>query len=105
MEDLFKNNKYTIWYHNIIRNATLRGKIDEYTERHHIIPKCFGGSNNSKNLVILTAREHFICHRLLIKMTSGVPRQKMCFAVNMMMNVKNKHQTNRDMYFVDICIS
>jgi hypothetical protein len=39
----------------------------KYYERHHIIPKCLGGSNDKDNLVLLTAREHFICHHLLIK--------------------------------------
>ena len=39
-----------------------------YKERHHIIPKSIGGTNESDNLVFLTAREHFICHYLLTKM-------------------------------------
>jgi uncharacterized alkaline shock family protein YloU len=36
-----------------------------YYENHHIIPKCLNGTNNEDNLVLLTAREHFICHKLL----------------------------------------
>ena len=36
-----------------------------YYEKHHIIPKCVGGTNNDENLVLLTAREHYICHKLL----------------------------------------
>lgn len=43
------------------QNKTLEG----YTEKHHILPKCLGGSNDKENLVELTAREHFLCHRLL----------------------------------------
>jgi hypothetical protein len=39
-----------------------------YTEKHHIIPKCMGGTNNSDNMVRLTAREHYIIHQLLVKM-------------------------------------
>lgn len=38
---------------------------DEYHERHHIIPKCFGGTNDEDNLIDLFAREHFIAHKLL----------------------------------------
>ena len=34
-----------------------------YYEQHHIIPKCLGGTDNTDNLVLLTAREHFIAHR------------------------------------------
>ena len=42
-----------------------------YFEGHHIIPKCKGGTGNSSrpknhpNIVLLTAREHFLAHRLL----------------------------------------
>ncbi len=56
-------------YNQIIENA----KLDEpnrkgmYTERHHIIPRCMGGTNEKSNLVKLTAREHFLCHWLLWK--------------------------------------
>lgn len=38
-----------------------------YTELHHILPRCLGGSDNKENLIRLTAREHFIAHRLLAK--------------------------------------
>lgn len=38
-----------------------------YYENHHIIPRSLNGSNSSENLVLLTAREHFICHWLLVK--------------------------------------
>lgn len=37
-----------------------------YSERHHIIPKCLGGTNDKDNLVRLTAEEHFVAHKLLI---------------------------------------
>lgn len=36
-----------------------------YYENHHIIPKCLNGGNEKENLVLLTAREHFVCHKLL----------------------------------------
>lgn len=38
-----------------------------YCETHHIVPKCIGGTNEKENLVNLTAREHFIAHKLLLK--------------------------------------
>ena len=54
-------------YNNIINKAILenRTKKDNYFEKHHIKPKCIGGDNSKENLVLLTAREHFICHKLL----------------------------------------
>lgn len=51
---------------SIIERAKNR-KIEGYTEKHHIIPKCMGGSNEAENLVELTAREHFIVHKLLVE--------------------------------------
>lgn len=38
-----------------------------YYERHHIIPKCLDGTNDKENLVLLTAREHFLCHWILAR--------------------------------------
>jgi hypothetical protein len=52
-------------YDQIIDRAKSR-KLEGYREKHHIIPKCLGGTNEKQNLVELTAREHFVCHQLLI---------------------------------------
>lgn len=38
---------------------------DEYHERHHIVPKCCGGTNDEDNLIDLFPREHFIAHKML----------------------------------------
>lgn len=42
-----------------------------YYERHHIMPKCLGGLNTSENLVLLTAKEHYIAHLLLCNIYPG----------------------------------
>jgi len=34
-------------------------------EDHHIIPKCLEGSDNKNNRILLTPREHYVCHKLL----------------------------------------
>lgn len=87
--NLFINNKYTTWYYNIINNAKARPIINEgYTEKHHIIPKCMGG----EKMVVLTAKEHFICHWLLTKMTEGRDRSKMYYAFTMMLYVCDNNQ-------------
>jgi hypothetical protein len=87
---IFIDNKYLHIYNNIIVRAKSRGKIDVYTEKHHILPRSLGGTNNLDNLVHLTGREHFIAHRLLVKITKGDDRNKMIFALNSMMNRYNK---------------
>jgi len=85
-------NKYEKWYNSIISNAKLR-TIAGYKERHHIIPVSLGGSDNKENLVDLTAREHFICHWLLIKTQTGEAKAKMIYALNGMK--RNGHCTQR----------
>lgn len=56
-------------YNEFIQNIlNTRGRFscgNEYHERHHIVPKCCGGTNEEENLIDLFAREHFIAHRLL----------------------------------------
>jgi hypothetical protein len=76
---MFIENKYTRWYYNIINRARTR-LTTVYTEVHHVIPRCMGGTNDFDNLVKLTAREHFICHMLLVKMTIGEHRAKLLYA-------------------------
>ena len=73
-------NKYSKWYFNIISAAKTR-EIIGYTEKHHIIPKSLGGTNTKDNLVRLTAREHFVCHRLLPLFTKGDDKAKMLRAI------------------------
>lgn len=91
---LFIDNKYTTWYNSIINRAQNRD-ISGYVEKHHIIPKSFGGSNKKENLVRLTAREHYICHLLLTKMVSGKYKAKMIFALSL---IKSKVKHNSKLY-------
>ena len=62
----------------------------EYTEKHHILPKCLGGSNDTSNLIRLSAREHFIAHWLLHRIYPN--ENKLSFAFKMMKSMKTKHQ-------------
>jgi hypothetical protein len=52
-------------YCNLIRKAENRILPDGYTEKHHTFPKSIFGNNN--RIVILTLREHYIAHCLLVK--------------------------------------
>ena len=97
---MFSENKYKKWYDMIIENAQNR-QIKGYKERHHIIPKCLGGSNKKENLVDLTAREHFVCHWLLTKFVSDTFYQKkMLNALGKFVqeNTKQKRNLNSRQY-------
>lgn len=59
-------------YRDFIADRKAKPKPDGYTERHHILPKCFGGDNSPNNLIDLTAEDHVFAHVLLAKMHGGV---------------------------------
>jgi hypothetical protein len=71
------------------KNRMLTG----YKERHHIIPRCIGGTDDRDNLVDLTAREHFIIHKLLSEIYPDT--DKLIYAVWMMSNIRYDNRTYR----------
>jgi hypothetical protein len=90
----FLQNKYTNTYFKIIQRSQNR-VLNCYTESHHIIPRSLGGCDEAHNLIRLTAREHFICHRLLPKMTEGLNKMKMCQAAWMMARTRKIRISSR----------
>ncbi|QIW87904.1 homing endonuclease [Agrobacterium phage OLIVR5] len=58
----------------VSENRNKNGEI--YFESHHIVPKSYDGDNSKENLVLLTAREHYICHLLLTRMFSNITMRK-----------------------------
>lgn len=100
---MFTDNESTRQYYNIIENANKRcpglhsrriaKKLLGYVERHHIIPKSLGGSDDEDNLVWLTAEEHLQVHMLLTKMfDKREPMRKMHAAAIRMVNPQSKTQ-------------
>lgn len=79
-----ENNKYFKWYRNLIIKRLQTEPPVVYCEKHHILPTSMGGTNNTNNLVKLTAREHFIAHLLLAKFTIGASKSSMLFALSSM---------------------
>jgi plasmid stability protein len=58
---------YAAHYERLITRA--RGRLlVTYRERHHIVPRCMGGDDTTKNVVELTGEEHYVAHQLLVKM-------------------------------------
>ena len=72
-------------YQRIYDNIINRGKnrvLTEYKERHHIIPRCMGGTDDNNNLIFLTPEEHYVCHQLLVKIYPD--NSSLIFAANML---------------------
>lgn len=93
-------------YNTIIDNAKSKNRIKlrktnpnyVYYESHHIVPKCLNGIDDKENLVLLTGKEHFICHKLLTYMYKGNRKialafHKMSFGFN-----KEKYRVSSNDY-------
>jgi hypothetical protein len=86
---------YLVHYNKLINRAA--GRIHaENTERHHIIPKCMGGTDDIANLVYLTTEEHFVAHQLLVKIYPD--NKKLISALSKMCSWSNKNIRNNKMY-------
>jgi group I intron endonuclease len=81
-------------YNEFINNILeTRGRFacgEEYHERHHIVPRCMGGTDDDENLIDLFAKEHFIAHSLLTK--ENPDNEKLVYAWSMMAFVKSDNQ-------------
>lgn len=85
-------------YYRIITRAKDRGldktKLTGYYEMHHIFPRCLGGTNNTNNLVLLTYREHVLCHIILVGLFNNNP--DLIRAASMMMHVTRQDDLGND---------
>lgn len=102
---MYLDNKYAKWYYNIIIRAASRQRLPNCQyEKHHIVPESFfkaskrgkyvgwleGEPEAPNNLVYLTTKEHFTCHLLLARMTTGRARYMMVRAVFLMIHACKK---------------
>ena len=61
---------YKKTYQSLVDSRKYRGtkrKKNDGLNKHHIIPRCIGGKDESDNYVLLTYREHIIAHMLLAR--------------------------------------
>lgn len=82
-------------YDLLITKAKTRSICTEtYYEKHHIIPRCMGGSDDPDNIVLLLPEEHYLAHQLLIKMTlykESIHWGKLVYSANMMTIGNNRN--------------
>jgi len=85
-------------YKKIHDSIILRAKtriIDGYVEKHHIIPRSMGGSDENDNIAILTPEEHFLIHVLLVKI---YPNQKSLIVAVLKMTQPISGRKKRKLY-------
>ena len=80
-------------------------KVEEYRiqdidfqgnyHKHHIIPRCCGGTDDSKNLVKVSVFHHVMLHKYILESIQGInpiQREKLIYAYNKM-NEEYLHKT------------
>lgn len=75
-------------HYNILIERSRNRILEGYVEKHHIVPKCLGGPDDTTNIAILTPEEHFLAHQLLVKMHPG--NRDLIYATQLM----TVHHTN-----------
>jgi hypothetical protein len=86
---------YQKHYDTLINRSPKKKPNVGYYEKHRIIPGCMGGTYDNKNVVWLTAEEHFVAHQLLYKIHK-LP--KLLYAINMMTIHNSEKRVNNKKY-------
>jgi hypothetical protein len=86
---------YILHYERLINRAPKERPVDTYTEEHHIIPRCMGGTDED-GLVYLTAEEHYIAHQLLVKIYPN--HRGIVYAAAMMTKNSNGKRPNNKLF-------
>lgn len=60
-----ENEKYQEYIKRILDNRPNKKDKENYQERHHIVPRSKGGSNDEENLIFLYPAEHYYAHMML----------------------------------------
>lgn len=85
---------------NFYKSCNYDHSIFGYTERHHMVPLSIipkdAHISDEINLIILSAREHFIAHLILSKVFCDrtIEKRNMVFALHMMTRNNNKMNRN-----------
>lgn len=84
---------YREFIENIL-NTRGRFNFDNIYERHHILPKCLGGTDDENNLIDLYPKEHYEAHRLLA--LENPNENKLTYAWHMMSIMGNVKVTTEE---------
>lgn len=87
---------YTRHYNKLIERAPKIRPTNYFTEGHHVVPRCIGGTDDD-GIAYLTPEEHYIAHLLLVKIYPNEP--KLVYAANAMSTYKlNGRRLNNKSY-------
>lgn len=63
----------------------------EYMEKHHVVPRALGGTNDLGNLIRLTPEDHFFAHLLLAKIHGGKMWAPVAFMIGKERRTRRQH--------------
>ena len=93
------NNFYLTRYMRLVESYKAKPIfVSGYYEKHHIIPKCMGGTDDPDNLVMLPSRAHFIAHALLHKAYPEHRRLAHAFAMMIVNNPRQNRVSSSRLY-------
>lgn len=78
-----------------LQRGLKRGRVDFYTEKHHILPRCMSGENEDYNYVLLSALEHIVVHILLYRL---YPTYSMYCAIERMIRIGERNVEYNSLY-------
>lgn len=84
--------------YNSICNRGKQNRSLTYSEKHHIIPKCVGGTDDAENMTSLTHKEHYVAHRLLTKIHKNNYKIYHAFSAMARSSKKVKRKYNSKQY-------
>lgn len=84
------------WHYDALMRRAVSRELVGYSEKHHIIPRCLGGTNSKDNIVRLTPEEHYVAHQLLVKMHPG--NHRLVWAAMNMTGKNAKQQRSNKIY-------
>lgn len=85
-------NRHFERYLKIVYHYKDEGCAASFSEKHHITPRCLGGTDEPENIVRLPAKAHIICHYLLHK---AYPQNRALAKAFSMMAVNKKGQDRK----------
>lgn len=83
-------------HYNMLMERSKNRTLSGYVEKHHILPKCLGGTDDTENIAVLTPEEHFVAHQLLIKMYPG--NRDLIYATQLMTVHHTASRTNNKLF-------
>lgn len=72
--------RYDKFIQNIVSVRGLKGIQNDYFERHHILPRCCGGTDDPSNIIDLFPEEHYNAHKILAEDNPDILGLQQAFA-------------------------